>query len=179
VRPRGRKPTNRRARRQVAPGVRGGAEAFSKTKVVLLPPLQPVSGLDEQAGVDPRYNSFNVIAGDLVVSVEILGSEPADPGEQLVIEKRIAKAAVRQLKSALAAALPQASGFFRHSVRIDPVPSRRGRITARKPLSYDSVRVGTTRGGSSSDGPSRSCRSRSLAVLPASLHRVRASRYAW
>ncbi|HYY75704.1 MAG TPA: hypothetical protein VE644_05215 [Gaiellaceae bacterium] len=67
---------------------------------VLLPPLEPVSGFDEEANVDPRYNSLNVTAGDFVVSVEILGAEPADPGEQLVIEKRIAQAAISQLKSA-------------------------------------------------------------------------------
>jgi hypothetical protein len=44
-----------------------------------------------------RYNSLNVIAGDLVVSVQLLGTEPADPAEQLAIEKRIAGAAVGQL----------------------------------------------------------------------------------
>jgi hypothetical protein len=64
---------------------------------VLLPPLEPVSGFDDEANIDPRYNSLNVTAGDFVVSVEILGAEPANPGEQLVIEKRIARAAVSHL----------------------------------------------------------------------------------
>jgi hypothetical protein len=42
--------------------------------------------------------SLNVIPGDLVVSVQLLlGTEPADPAEQLAIEKRIAGAAVGQL----------------------------------------------------------------------------------
>jgi hypothetical protein len=67
---------------------------------VLLPPLEPVSGFDEEANVDPRYNSLNVIARDFVISVQILGAEPSDRGEQLVIEKRIAQAAVSQLESA-------------------------------------------------------------------------------
>lgn len=66
----------------------------------LLPPLEPVDGFDGEANVDPRYNSLNVIVGDLVVSVQLLGAEPADPPEQLTIEKRIAGAAVGQLKSA-------------------------------------------------------------------------------
>jgi hypothetical protein len=64
---------------------------------VLLPPLQPVSGFDEEANVDPRYNSLNVTAGDFVISVEIFAVEPADPSERLAIEKRIAQAAVGQL----------------------------------------------------------------------------------
>jgi hypothetical protein len=63
----------------------------------LLPPLEPVDGVDGEANVDPRYNSLNVIAGDLVVSVQLLGTEPADPAEQLAIENRIAGAAVGQL----------------------------------------------------------------------------------
>jgi hypothetical protein len=63
----------------------------------LLPPLEPVDGFDGKANVDPRYNSLNVIAGDLVVSVEILGTEPWAPAEQLALEKRIAGAAVGQL----------------------------------------------------------------------------------
>jgi hypothetical protein len=66
----------------------------------LLPPLKPVDGFDGKANVDPRYNSLNVIAGDLVVSVQVLGTEPADPAQQLAIEKRIAGAALGQLKSA-------------------------------------------------------------------------------
>lgn len=67
---------------------------------VLLPPLEPVNGFDGEANVDPRYNSLNVTVGDLVVSIELLGAEPADPVEQLAIEKRIAGAAVGQLRSA-------------------------------------------------------------------------------
>ena len=67
---------------------------------VLLPPLEPVSGFDGEATVDPRYNSLNVVSGDEVVSVEILGAEPSDPGEQLELEKRIARAAVSRLESA-------------------------------------------------------------------------------
>jgi hypothetical protein len=63
----------------------------------LLPPLEPVDGFDGKANVDPSYNSLNVIAGDSVVSVEILGTEPWDPTEQLALEKRIAGAAVGQL----------------------------------------------------------------------------------
>jgi hypothetical protein len=54
----------------------------------LLPPLEPVDRFDGTANVDPRYNSLNVIAGDLVVSVELLGTEPWDPTEQLALEKR-------------------------------------------------------------------------------------------
>ena len=56
-----------------------------------------MDGVDGEAKVDARYNSLNVIAGDLVVSVQLLGTEPADPAEQLAIEKRIAGAAVGQL----------------------------------------------------------------------------------
>ena len=65
---------------------------------VQLPPLEPVSGFDGEANVDPRYNSLNVVSGDEVVSVEILGAEPSDPGEQLELEKRIADAAVSRLE---------------------------------------------------------------------------------
>ena len=64
---------------------------------ILLPPLEPVSGFDDAATVDPRYNSLNVTAGDSIVSVEFLGPEPADPGEQLELEKQIARATVSQL----------------------------------------------------------------------------------
>lgn len=64
---------------------------------ILLPPLEPVSGFDNEATVDPRYNSLNVTAGDSIVSVELLGSEPADRGEQLEVEKQIARATVNQL----------------------------------------------------------------------------------
>jgi hypothetical protein len=69
---------------------------------VRLPPLKPVSGFDGEATVDPRYNSLNVVAGSVVVSVQLLGGEPADPGEQLELEKRIARVAVSQLNSAYA-----------------------------------------------------------------------------
>jgi hypothetical protein len=63
---------------------------------ILLLPLEPVSGFDDEATVDPRYNSLHVKAGDSVVSVELLGPEPADPGEQVELEKQIARAAVGQ-----------------------------------------------------------------------------------
>jgi hypothetical protein len=74
--------------------------AIFEDRGVLLPPLEPVSGFDEEANVDPRYNSLNVVSGDDVVSVELLSLEPTDPGEQLEIEKRIARAAVSRLDSA-------------------------------------------------------------------------------
>ena len=64
---------------------------------ILLPPLEPVSGFDDAATVDPRYNSLNVTAGDSIVSVELLGTEPAAPGEQLEVEKQSARAIVNQL----------------------------------------------------------------------------------
>jgi hypothetical protein len=64
---------------------------------VLLPPLEPVSGFDGEANVDPRYNSLHVVSGDEVVSVEILGAQPADPGEQLELEKQVARAAIDRL----------------------------------------------------------------------------------
>ena len=83
-----------------SPGEFEAERARFEDQGVLLPPLEPVDGFDGEANVDPRYNSLNVIAGDLVVSVELLGAEPADPAEQLAIEKRIAGAAVGQLKSA-------------------------------------------------------------------------------
>ena len=67
---------------------------------VVLPPLEPVSGFDGEANVDPRYNSLHVVSGDEVVSVEILGAEPSDPGEQLELEEQIAHAAVSRLESA-------------------------------------------------------------------------------
>jgi len=64
---------------------------------VLLPPLTPVDGFPSSANIDPRYNSLNVSLQDLVVSVEILGREPAEPVEQVEIEKRIAHAALERL----------------------------------------------------------------------------------
>jgi hypothetical protein len=66
---------------------------------VLLPPLEPTEGFDVKATVDPRYNSLNVSAGETVVSVQMVGTEPADPGEQLELETRIAQAAVEELNS--------------------------------------------------------------------------------
>jgi hypothetical protein len=66
---------------------------------VQLPPLEPADGFDGEATVDPRYNSLNVSAGDTVVSVQMVGAEPADPGEQLELETRIAQAAVEELTS--------------------------------------------------------------------------------
>jgi hypothetical protein len=64
---------------------------------ILLPPLEPTDGFGGKATVDPRYNSLNVIAGDTVVSVQLLDAEPSDPAEQLALEKRIAQAAVDEL----------------------------------------------------------------------------------
>jgi hypothetical protein len=66
---------------------------------VLLPPLEPADGFDGKATVDQRYNSLNVSAGDAVVSVQMVGTEPADPAEQVALETRIAQAAVEQLNS--------------------------------------------------------------------------------
>jgi hypothetical protein len=63
----------------------------------LLPPLTPIDGFPSSANIDPRYNSLNVILQDSVVSVEILGREPADPADQVAIEKRIAHAALDRL----------------------------------------------------------------------------------
>lgn len=68
---------------------------------VLLPPLQPVSGFEGTANVDPRYNSLNVTVGDEIVSV--LASSPAlfaDEAKQLDVERRIAQSALEQLASA-------------------------------------------------------------------------------
>jgi hypothetical protein len=64
---------------------------------VRLPSLRPLKGFDEEANVDPRYNSVNVTSGDQIVSVEIVGREPSDPAEQLDLEKQIARAAVDAL----------------------------------------------------------------------------------
>ena len=88
--------------RMVSLGVRSSGEfeaerARFEDRGFFLPPLEPVDGFDGKANVDPRYNSLNVITGDLVVSVELLGTESWDPAEQLAIEKRIAGAAVGQL----------------------------------------------------------------------------------
>jgi hypothetical protein len=64
---------------------------------LLLPPLEPTGGFEEEATIDPRYNSLNATAGDVVVSVQIVGTEPSDPDDQLELEKRIARAAVEHL----------------------------------------------------------------------------------
>ena len=50
--------------------------ALFEDQGILLPPLEPVSGFDGEANIDPRYNSLNVVSGDDVISVEILGAEP-------------------------------------------------------------------------------------------------------
>jgi hypothetical protein len=64
---------------------------------VLLPSLEPVSAFDGDATVDPRYNSLNVTSGDSIITIELLEPKPADPGEQLDLEKRIAAVALSQL----------------------------------------------------------------------------------
>jgi hypothetical protein len=66
---------------------------------VLLPALRPVDGFPSSANIDPRYNSLNVTLQDSVVSVEILGREPAEPAEQVEIEKRIAHVALDRLSA--------------------------------------------------------------------------------
>ena len=58
---------------------------------VKLPELVPVEGFEEEANVDPRYNSLNVTAGERIISVEIVGTEPSDPEEQLELEKDVAR----------------------------------------------------------------------------------------
>jgi hypothetical protein len=64
---------------------------------LLLPPLEPTGGFEGEATVDPRYNSLNVRSGDVVLSVQIIGTEPADFDDQLELEKRIGRAAVERL----------------------------------------------------------------------------------
>jgi hypothetical protein len=64
-----------------------------------LPPLQPVQGFDTEANVDPRYNSINVTSGTRIVSVEVVGPQPSDAGDQLDLEKRIARAALDAIAS--------------------------------------------------------------------------------
>jgi hypothetical protein len=64
---------------------------------VQLPVLRPVADFDGGATVDPRYNSLNVPAGDLIVSVELLGVEPGSTSAQLELEKTIARAALDRL----------------------------------------------------------------------------------
>ena len=64
---------------------------------VKLPELVPVEGFENEANVDPRYNSLNVTAGGRVISIEIVGTEPSDPEEQLELEKDAARAALDSL----------------------------------------------------------------------------------
>jgi hypothetical protein len=66
-------------------------------KGVLLPELVPVDGFEGDASIDPRYNSLNVSAQGLVVSVELVGPAPADQEEQVDLETRIARGALEQL----------------------------------------------------------------------------------
>ena len=64
---------------------------------VKLPKLVTAGGFDGEANIDPRYNSLNVTAGDQIVSVEIVGTEPSDPEEQLELEKDVARAALERV----------------------------------------------------------------------------------
>lgn len=64
---------------------------------VKLPELVPVEGFEEEANVDPRYNSLNVMAAGRIVSVEIVGTEPSAPEEQLKLEKDVARAALERV----------------------------------------------------------------------------------
>ncbi len=64
---------------------------------VKLPELIPVEGFQDEANVDPRYNSLNVVAGERIISVEIVGTEPSDPEEQLELEKDVARAALERI----------------------------------------------------------------------------------
>ena len=61
---------------------------------VMLPALVPVEGFENEASVDPRYNSLNVTAGEQIIGVEIVGTEPSAPVEQLELEKDVARAAL-------------------------------------------------------------------------------------
>ena len=45
----------------------------------MLPALVPVEGFENEANVDPRYNSLNVTAGERIIGVEIVGTEPSVP----------------------------------------------------------------------------------------------------
>jgi hypothetical protein len=60
----------------------------------MLPALVPVEGFENEASVDPRYNSLNVTAGEQIIGVEIVGTEPSAPVEQLELEKDVARAAL-------------------------------------------------------------------------------------
>ena len=64
---------------------------------VKLPELVTVKGFETEANVDPRYNSLNVVAGERIVSVEIVGTEPSDPEDQLELEKDVARAALERV----------------------------------------------------------------------------------
>jgi hypothetical protein len=64
---------------------------------VKLPELVTVEGFGNEANVDPRYNSLNVVAGERIVSVEIVGTEPSDPEEQVELEKDVARAALERV----------------------------------------------------------------------------------
>jgi hypothetical protein len=64
---------------------------------VKLPPLEPVDGFAGEANIDPRYNSLNVTSGERVVSVQVASAEPSNTGDQLDLERRIARAAVERL----------------------------------------------------------------------------------
>ena len=64
---------------------------------VKLPKLVTAGGFDGEANIDPRYNSLNVTAGDQIVSVEIVGTEPSDPEEQLELEQDVARAALERV----------------------------------------------------------------------------------
>ena len=64
---------------------------------VKLPELVLVEGFEDEANVDPRYNSLNVTAGERIISVEIVGTEPSAPEEQLQLEKDVARAALERV----------------------------------------------------------------------------------
>ena len=64
---------------------------------VKLPELVPVEGFEDEANVDPRYNSLNVTAGERIISVEIVGTEPSDPEKQFELEKDVARAALERV----------------------------------------------------------------------------------
>lgn len=64
---------------------------------VRLPELVAADGFDGEANIDPRYNSLNVTGEGLVVSVQLVGTAPTDPDEQVDLETRIARAALEHL----------------------------------------------------------------------------------
>jgi hypothetical protein len=67
-------------------------------KGIKVPELVPATGFDQEATIDPRYNSLNVEAGRRIVSIEIVGVEPTDAAEQVELEKEIARAALEALR---------------------------------------------------------------------------------